>query len=280
MPNLETLIPDIYKLFEEGTEVSKDHVTEFAETLATIVHDRLNENQGLGYLRPSNLGTPCDRKLWYSVNHPEKAEPLSSKVKFKFLYGDIIEALVLFLAKEAGHEVTGEQDKVSIGNVTGSRDAIIDGVLVDVKSANSRSFDKFRRNSIKSDDPFGYITQLMFYLHASPDVPRKDMAAFLAVDKELGDLALAKQPREEIDFEDLIRDKQQLLEGELPPRGFDDEPDGKSGNRKLGVACRYCAFKQECWPELRTFLYSNGPRWLTKVTRVPDVDEITGSRIV
>lgn len=277
--SLDTLVKDIYALFEEHHEVSSDHITEFAESLSKIIHSRLNEVQGLGRLRPSNLGTPCERKLWYTCNTPEHAEPLSPKVRFKFLYGDILEALVLFLAKEAGHDVTGEQDKVELEGIVGSRDAVIDGVLVDVKSANSRSYSKFRDNTVRKDDPFGYITQLMFYLEASDDVPRKDMAAFLAVDKELGNLCITKVPNEQIDFKKVISAKRDSCAlPEPPPRGHTDEPDGKAGNKKLGTACKYCAFKQECWPSLRTFLYSNGPRFLTKTVRVPDVMEITDAK--
>lgn len=276
---LDTLVKDIYGLFEEHHEVSSDHVKGFADTLANIIHSRMNEVQGLGRLRPSNLGQPCDRKLWYTVNTPEKAEPLSPKVRFKFLYGDILEALVLFLAKEAGHDVTGEQDKVEIEGIVGSRDAVIDGVLVDVKSANSRSYSKFRDNTIKKDDPFGYITQLMFYLEASDDVRRRDMAAFLAVDKELGNLCITKVPNEQIDFQKLIEQKRGAVSSSSPPsRGYEDKPDGKSGNRQLDTACKYCPFKQECWPELRTFIYSNGPRFLTKVVRTPDVPEVSDAQ--
>lgn len=276
--NIGTLVQDIYGLFESGREVASDHIDDFAAVLAKIVHNRMNEEQGLGRLRPSNLGQPCDRKLWYTCNEPEKAEPLNSQTKFKFLYGDIIEALVLFLAKCAGHDVRGEQDSVEIDGIKGSRDAVIDGMLVDVKSANSRSYQKFSQNTVRQDDPFGYITQLQFYLHASDDVDVKHEAAFLAVDKELGKMCVAKQPREEIDFNALLSAKRRMLAGKIPQRGFDDEPDGKSGNRKLGVSCRYCPFKQSCWPDARTFMYSNGPRWLTKVVRVPDVMEITDAR--
>ena len=61
----------------------------------------------------------------------------------------------------------------------------------------------------------------------------------------------------------------------IPERCYPDIPDGKSGNMKLSVPCSYCSFKEHCWPELRTFIYSNGPRYLTKVVRTPDVYEAT-----
>ena len=56
-----------------------------------------------------------------------------------------------------------------------------------------------------------------------------------------------------------------------PNRAFSDVPDGKSGNMKLGTQCSYCEFKKVCWPDLKTYIYSSGPRYLTKVVREPKV---------
>jgi hypothetical protein len=61
----------------------------------------------------------------------------------------------------------------------------------------------------------------------------------------------------------------------VPNRGFSSIPDGKSGNMKLDTQCSYCAFKDMCWPGLRTFLYSGKPRFLTEVVREPKVEEVT-----
>jgi len=49
----------------------------------------------------------------------------------------------------------------------------------------------------------------------------------------------------------------------------------------LPVGCSYCAFKHECYPELRTFIYSNGPKFLVEVARAPTVMEVDkdGNRI-
>jgi hypothetical protein len=230
----------------------------------------------------SNLGTRCDRKLWYSVNKPELAENLSGATSFKFLYGDILESLVLGLAKLAGHSVEGEQDELSIGEVKGHRDAVIDGRLTDVKSATTHSFAKFRDHKLRIDDPFGYLTQIGSYLHASqkdPLVKDKDKASFIAVDKQLGHIVVDTYEKDATDYDLLVEQKSALLANEgLPERGFGDQPEGKSGNRKLCTECSYCPFKGACWPGLRTFTYSNGPTFLTKVVREPQVEEKTDGK--
>lgn len=277
MKQLDTLVQDIYALFTEPHEFDEGNVEEFGKRLATHISNRIKDEKSGDTLRMSNLGTPCDRKLWYTVNKPEAAEPLPPEVRFKFLYGDIVEELVLFLAKEAGHSVDGTQDTLEIGGVKGHRDAVIDGVVVDVKSASTYSFKKFDSHLSAEDDAFGYLDQLGAYLYASQDDPKvlhKDRAAFVAVDKTLGHITVDVHPNTGKDYDKLVEEKKALVSlNVVPPRGFSDEPDGKSGNRKLGTECSYCSFKQTCWPSLQTFFYSNGPRFLTVVSREPNVSK-------
>jgi hypothetical protein len=151
--------------------------------------------------------------------------------------------------------------------------------LVDVKSASSFSFKKFKDGNLADDDPFGYRGQLQSYLEASQDDPLltdKDRAAFLVMDKTLGHICLDFHDRVGPSIIPYLESRKMVLEdkGTLPYRGYSDIADGKSGNRKLDVACSYCSFRETCWPGLRTFIYSNGPRHLTRVERTPDVPEL------
>jgi hypothetical protein len=90
------------------------------------------------------------------VHHPELGEELPPQARIKYAYGHIIEHLIIELARAAGHEVVGEQDEITVDGILGHRDCVIDGCIVDVKSAASRSFLKFRDKTIAQDDPFGY----------------------------------------------------------------------------------------------------------------------------
>jgi hypothetical protein len=265
-------VPDIYKVLDEGNiEINTDD-------LAKMVEHRLNRNRnGNSYLRMSNFGKP-DRQLWYHVNRPELAEPIPPWTRLKFLVGDIIEAVVLTLAKASGHKVTGEQSEMVFKGVKGSRDAVIDGMTIDVKSANSRSFQKFENHELDWKDPFHYRDQLDLYTKAAqddPEVTEKDTYAFLAVDKEMGHIVLDTYQVREKDYEAEVKRKALMLAKTDPPeRCYSDQEDGKSGNRKLCTECSYCPYKKTCWPGLRTFLYANGPRFLTRVMKEPDVPEV------
>lgn len=246
------------------------HVTAFSDQLAKKVGSRVQDERVPPTLRLSNLGTPCKRKLWYSINTPGMGEPLSAEASLKFLYGDILEETILWLAKEAGHQVTGEQDEVHLHGVVGHIDGIIDNWLIDVKSASSFSFLKFAVGLTPEYDSFGYLSQLDSYMHAI----NINNGGFLVIDKQLGKLVLDKHPRSVVIYKDIIDDTRRLLAKDTPPaRHYSEEDFGKSGNKKLGVVCSYCAFKRHCWPGLRTFLYSSGPVYLTKVVRQPDVYE-------
>lgn len=276
MVKLDTLVADIYELVDKGADISEEKVEAFAKDLSRIVKERLSGETREPYLRLSNLGTKCDRRLWLEIRHPELVEPLSPPTKLKFLIGDLHEAILLFLAEASGHEVTGQQDRLSLEGVIGHRDAIIDGINVDVKSASSFSFSRFESGLTEADDAFGYITQLGSYTEAGKDDPLvrdSTKGAFLASDKTLGKIALDTHSFEGTDYAKLARDKQEMLgRDELPDRAFGDVPDGKSGNRKLGTYCSYCPVRFSCWPSLAVYNYSGGPRFLTHVEREPKVE--------
>ena len=285
MKKIDTLVDDIHDLFDPETESLPITFPLHYETFAHNVMKSLQKYLGKREEREpalymSSIGRKCKRQLWYMMNKPEVGEKLRPATYLKFFFGDFYEELLLLFAKTAGHTVTGEQDSLVVNDLRGRRDAVIDGRLVDIKSASSRSFDKFEDiDQLRDNDPFGYLPQLDLYLHASkedPLVEDKDCASFFAVDKQMGKLTLATVPKRDVDYEVEIQEiKDQMALEEPPERPFMPIADGKSGNYKLPVNCSYCDFKQECWPGLRTFIYSNGPRYLTTVERIPDVTEVT-----
>lgn len=268
MSGLKTLVQDIKDYLINPGPISQEATQDLGHRLASKIVASLTRGPREPKLSLSMVGKP-DRQLWYQVNHPELAEPLSPEARAKFLYGDIIEELYLWLAKQSGHEVTREQETVEVNGVEGHIDAFIDGQLVDVKSTSSRGFDKFREHGLEKDDPFGYLSQLDSYAVATS----QHQASFLAVGKELGKICLDTYGVDP-DVTKQIEHKQQVIKGPKPERCYQDVPDGASGNRKLSVGCSYCPFKSSCWSNLRTYAYSSGPVYLTRVVREPKVKEI------
>jgi hypothetical protein len=273
--SIDTLIPDIEILFG-GISLNDASLSLFSEQISHNFRSRFNsygEDRQRG-LSLSGVGKPL-RKLWFQ-SRGIKGEPIGPNAKLKFLYGDILEDLLILLAVQAGHVVTDFQKEVSVDGVVGHIDCLIDGVLVDIKSASSHSFNKFADGSIRMDDPFGYVAQLAGYSTALGGVD----AAFLVVDKTLGKLTLCRFSAEELNHYGVrsrIAEVRSVLQSdEMPPCCCQPVPEGKSGNEKLPVQGAYCEYKRTCYPNLRTFFYSFGPVFLTKVDKEPKVPELKG----
>lgn len=283
--SISSLVDDIYGLFkkDDGHISDPNNLEALSRGIAEVVAQRLavRREDERPKLRFSNIGRK-DRQLWYELNRPELKEKIPPYVKIKFLYGDILEALLLFLAKEAGHEVVDEQLELDIDGIKGHIDAKIDGVIVDVKSASTFSFNKFKDGSLLTNDPFGYVGQVSSYAVASNTAEKG--AAFLAIDKTLGHLTtLVIKPDivKEYDPVQRIQHVKEVIQSPEPPvRCYFPKEQGKSGNLVLDTGCSYCGFKDECWKDsnggrgLRTFLYASGPVHFVEVLNEPKVQEV------
>lgn len=276
MANFDTLISDIEKLFK-GADLSEriHHLTsELGEMFIKRFLEYSEERKPELYL--SNVGWPS-RKLFYTMKG-YKGEVLPPEAKFKFLYGSLLESLVIFLAREAGHDVRDDQKKVEVDDVRGRIDVYIDDVLTDVKSCSSRSFEKFKSGRILTDDPFGYIGQLSGYAEAEG----AKRAAFLPIDKVTGALAifeLTPEVRNQYNIRRKIAEQKEMLKSDTPPeRCYKPQPvskKDKTGNLILGTGCSYCEHKIRCWSDandgkgLLLRHYSSGPKWFTTLLKEP-----------
>lgn len=271
-----SIVNDIYEVLN-NPDVSDEWCEELGHSIAKMLKARLQEKPRDKVLRMSNLGRG-NRYLWYQVNG-EGQEPLSPNVRLKFLYGDIIELVLIALIKLAGHEVSHEQEEVEYMGIKGHIDCLIDGKLYDIKSASSMSFKKFETGQLHVKDPFGYYMQLAAYAQCLGVEP----AGWIVMDKTLGHITEAEAKEGYIpDALERIEEAIEIVNSpELPDRCYKAEPDGKSGNMKLPTGCSYCQWKFQCWSDanngkgIRTFLYSNGPRYLVEVAKLPNVPEVT-----
>ena len=283
MKTVDTLVKDIYDLFSldpikmDEKEVDK-HIDTFGEMLKVHIKAFMYEEpRTRGNLRLSAIGKP-DRQLWYDVNSKKEIEDLAPSTRIKFLYGYILEELLLLCASIAGHKVTDQQKEVSVEGVLGHQDAMIDDVLVDCKSASGFSFKKFKDNKLLEDDPFGYIGQISAYAQANG----VNEAAFLVIDKSSGEICLTPIHQMEMDnaTNRVKHLKGMVVDDHVPDRCYAPVPDGESGNLKLAIGCIYCNHKRECWSNanqgkgIRAFKYSRGLNFLVQVSKEPKVEEV------
>ena len=275
--HISTLISDIYNRIESNQKVSKENLEALLEGLSDVVVKQLEEKRNTSHeknIRMSSIGKP-DRKIWMEINGPEVERSYSPATLIKFLYGSVIEELVIFLAKEAGHSVQELQKQCELEGIKGHIDCKIDDDIVDIKSASDFAFRKFKTGTLESDDPFGYIGQISAYVEAEG----KDVGYILALNKVSGELALL-----EIDDFSLMNAtkrikhiKELIKSKKIPDFCYNPQPDGKSGNMRLARDCVYCPYKWTCFPDMKVFRYSDGLRYLTTIEKEPKVQDITDS---
>lgn len=274
MKTLSSLVEDIYKTLEDCESISQEDINILSNSLTQTIVNRLSQSsKRRDHLSLSSIGKPL-RRLWYDLKEPDEAIKEPAYNLLKFLYGDIIEDIVLWLAHVSGHKVEGRQREVVHHGIVGHIDSIIDGEVVDIKSASQRSFMKFARGTLPEEDPFGYLAQIQSY----DEEVGKGHPAFLVMNKVNGELCLY-QPDKDFDLPDtelLIEKCKAALKKDTPPveKCYSDIPDGKSGNRCLDKSCTFCPYKKKCWPGLRAFDYATGIKYLTHIEKEPKVEEI------
>ena len=281
----DNVVADIYALMEsKDADPSVDveaEIEKFGEGVKALMRTEFGrkKREDNRRLRLSNIGR-TDKYLWNHFNGTE-GEELQPHTYIKFMYGHLIEEMLLFLTRMAGHTVTDEQKVCNVEGIVGHMDCKIDGVVTDVKSASSFGFKKFKDGTLAYDDPFGYIDQIKAYAHSEGQTE----FGWLAMDKANGHLTYLKYdlndteaPVYEVlrgDIVDRVKHVKKLVEQPEPVEWcYPPVPDGKSGNSKLSIGCSYCQFKDHCYPNLRVFAYSYGPKYLVDVVKEPKVQEV------
>ncbi len=202
---------------------------------------------------PSEIGKECVRQVWYKYNLPEVSAPISGPTHIKFLFGDYIEELLLYLAKKAGHTVEKEQERVEISvdgvTVRGRIDAVIDGVIVDVKSTTAYNFQCWNGKDLGPDnDAFGYRHQLNSYYRGAESlglaVP--NMGLFF-MEKASGVIGTCNVPHDS-GWEDRVRMLASVVDEPSPPPRLPSVPlKTDVHNHGLPLSCQYCDYNKTCW---------------------------------
>jgi hypothetical protein len=281
---LNTIVPDIYGLLENLSNGEPLPITEEAldATMASmkeaILHWATPRPRDTDFtVRMSNVGKPS-RQMWFEKRDPNGRGSVDGATQIKFLYGHVLEEIVLMLVRMAQHNVTDEQKEVTVNGIVGHMDCKINGQVVDVKSASKFAFNKFMRGTLADDDPFGYLGQLAGYEKAEGT----NEGGFLVINKESGELCMyVPDDLDKPNIDTKINTLLDELKLDTPPNlCYTPIPDGKKGNMQLPKGCTWCKYKHECHKDandgegLRTFKYSTGYKYLTHVEAEPKVDEI------
>ena len=125
-------------------KLDKQLVQEFGEACKNALLKQFEEERRNKFeLRMSNVGRPLCQLQMEAKGIKGEGQPYN--VKMRNTFGDLIEALALFVMKSAGVDIKNEQKKVKYKfgkyKIEGRQDVEIDEKVWDIKSASPYSFE-------------------------------------------------------------------------------------------------------------------------------------------
>ena len=241
-------------------KLDKQLVQEFGEACKNALLKQFEEERRNKFeLRMSNVGRPLCQLQMEAKGIKGEGQPYN--VKMRNTFGDLIEALALFVMKSAGVDVKNQQKKVEYKfgkyKIEGRQDVEIDEKVWDIKSASPYSFEKkFGEaggfSEVIRDDSFGYASQGFLYGESQ----NKKFGGWIAINKSTGEWAVCETPTS------IGEHKTNALKtAEQNVKAIDKKVEFKrcykdiaetfrtkpTGNRVLGFVCSYCPYKLPCW---------------------------------
>ena len=268
-----------------SVDISSQIVNEFGEACKEAFKKQFTDIRDNKFrIRMSSIGRPLCQLQMEKSN--AEAEPMPYNFKMRNLFGDLIEASAVAIMKAAGIRIEDLQKEVKLklgkNNIKGTYDVKIQNKIWDIKSASPWAFDnKFSEeggfDAILKQDTFGYVSQGYLYAKAEDT----DFGGWIAINKSTGEWAVAETPLSDKQYSkdaiELAQKNIEALESDAPfKRLFEDQEETfnrkTTGNRTLGLECRFCAYKKPCWgaelqylPQQQSKAISPKYYWYTKV---------------
>ena len=195
--------------------------------------DQKNKEARRGYLGMSSIGRPCARELWLNFKGA-RGSLIDGRTARIFANGHAVEDRVIADLRLAGYEIDGAQTAFSDfdGKFKGHCDGIIYGItkqphILEIKSANKASFEKFQAKGIKAKPE--YFAQVQCYMGYAG----LERALFVVECKDNQALYVERVYFSQIDFAALKNRAHKIITAiEAPP--------------KNESACWFCNFKYVC----------------------------------
>ena len=265
---------------KEPVKISDKLVEEFGEACKSALRKQLVLERETGFQATmSNIGRPLCQLQMEAKNIKGEGQPYNAKMRNTF--GDLIEALAIFVMKSAGVEIEDEQKSVKYNfngsTLEGRYDVKIDKKVWDVKSASPYSFEKKFGpaggfEEVIKDDAFGYASQGYLYSE-SEKVP---FGGWIVINKSTGEWLTCEAPLADDEYKNIAlktaRDNLKSIIKKRPfKRCYSDIEETfrtkKTGNKVLGFVCSFCPYKLPCWGSKLQLLpqqqsQGKNPKWV------------------
>ena len=284
------------KATKDTVKVDSKLVEEFGEACKNALLKQFSEPRKENKSpRMSSIGRPLCQLQMEAKGIKGEGAPYNSKMRNTF--GDLIEALAIFVMKSAGVNIEDEHKKVQYEKdgtiIDGEYDTKIDQKIWDIKSASPYSFEKKFGESggfeaVAEDDAFGYVPQGYLYSESL----KLPFGGWIVINKSTGEWTVCETPIADSEYRSkalsLAINNAKALENDEPfKKCYEDIEETfrgkKTGNRVLGTVCSFCPYKLPCWGSKVQLLpqqQSQGkyPKWVwyTEVNN-PRKDESTQS---
>lgn len=255
----------IYKFLEDTKnkpyKIPEQLLTKFGNETQAALKKHFEQEPRIFKPSMSNVGRPlCQLQMELKHGSSSSGQDIN-----KFLFGDIVEDILFFLIYASGLEVVSEQEEVSLQigkhKLNGTLDIILningEHKVYDVKSASDYSFKTKMNNTYThfiENDTYGYNEQLFAYSEAK----KLKAGGFIINNKSTGDIGVLEVPnnQDELRLQALKKIEYNLDNLNSPfKRSFSDVSElfkkKPTGNKCLTLACDFCNYKQECWPDLK-----------------------------
>ena len=254
------------KAAKEPVKISDKLVEEFGEACKSALRKQFSEERRREFKpRMSNIGRPLCQLQMEAKNVKGEGQPYN--VKMRNTFGDLIEALAVFVLKSAGVDIEDEQKNVKYkfngSSIEGRLDVKIDKKVWDIKSASPYSFEK----KFGTAGGFEEVVKDEWTVCKTPLVDDQYRVKALQDAKENLKALETKVPFKRCfnDIEETYRTK-------------------KTGNRTLGMICGFCPYKLPCWGSKLQLLpqqqsQGKNPKWVwyTEVNNPRKDDNYTKS---
>ena len=276
-------------------QLDKRLVEEFGEACKNALLKQFEEQRKDKFeLRMSNVGRPLCQLQMEAKGIKGEGQPYN--VRMRNTFGDLIEALAIFVMKSAGVNIKNEQKKVTYkfneGSIEGRQDVEIDEKIWDIKSASPYSFEKKFGEAggfteVVRDDSFGYASQGFLYGESQG----KNFGGWIAINKSTGEWTVCETPAAVEEYKKNALDTAKknvkaIKSGEPFKRCYDDIAETfrskPTGNRVLGFVCSYCPYKLPCGGRDKLQLLpqqqskGKNPKWVWYTSVTNPKDETVG----
>lgn len=225
------------------------------------------EESEYNYVRLSSSGK-CQRAIAYSLHYPIPASTGYRGVSVLLLghvLHDLERSLIKKVAPLHSEEMRVELDVGDGYRVPGHIDGVVDTAegpfIIDIKTANTKSFNDMARNGPRDD----YVAQVNAYMEA---VGIKQAFLWLYNKDTSHRMVLPVTYSEEV----VKRVKTRFLNAlkstpdSLPEREYSPQEEIRNkkptGRLYLPWQCSYCAFVQMCWPDFRQVVEDGKVRYI------------------